>query len=394
MSPRPTLLRGCCAVLALCLALGGCGSAPPSASPLVELAAAPSAAATPTPAPTPTPTAMPTAASPAAPPIDPTIADLTGVTTDPARAHRLPLAVLLDDNRVARPQSGFNRASIVYQAPADGGETRYMLVFQENDAPQIGPVRSARYYFLDWATEVRAAIAHYGGERRSRAQLTTFDGVRFTDIDALGRGAKAYHRVASRTAPHNGYTSTTALWAMAAKLGGPSTVPLDAYRRPFVAPAATGGLPASQRIALRYQTGAVEYRFDRAADLYRRLLDGKPQVDPADKAAVTTRNVVVLFMPVRTDTKVEPGHSRPIVDAIGTGRALVFREGAVVEGTWSKADETGPDPAARRGRQRDPAGHRPDLLPGRQDRHHGRHRPLTPVAPKGPAKTRDRLAPL
>ena len=90
-------------------------------------------------------------------PADPSVADLTGVTTDPALAHRLPLAVLIDDNQVARPQSGFNTASIVYQAPADGGETRYMLVFQEGDSPQIGPVRSARIYFIDWASEVGAA---------------------------------------------------------------------------------------------------------------------------------------------------------------------------------------------------------------------------------------------
>ena len=364
MSPRPTPYRVGCVAIALSLVLSGCGSTPPSASPAVGLAAAPSVAVPsptiePTMTPSPTATAIPSASSPALPVVDPTVADLTGVTTDPARAHRLPLAVLLDDNRVARPQSGFNRASIVYQAPADGGETRYMLVFQEADAPQIGPVRSARYYFLDWATEIRAAIGHYGGERRSRAQLTAFDGLRFTDIDALGSGAKAYHRVASRTAPHNGYTSTAALWSMAAKLGGPSSAPLDLYRRPFLAPSAAADLPASQRIAFRYQTGAVEYRFDRATDGYRRLLDGKAQIDPADKAPVTTRNVVILFMPFHTDTKVEPGHSRPIVDAIGTGRALIFREGRSVEGTWSKADQMAPT------RLLDAAGNEIPLVTGR-----------------------------
>jgi hypothetical protein len=315
--------------------------------------------ATPTAAPAPTAIAIPLVPSPAASAIDPTIADLTGRTTDPARAHRLPLAVLLDDNRVARPQSGFNSASVVYQAPADGGETRYMLVFQESDAAQVGPVRSARYYFLYWATEMRAGIAHYGGERRSRAHLAAYDGARFTDIDALGSGSRAYRRIASRSAPHNGYTSTAALWTMAAKLGGPPSAPLDLHRRPFLQPTPAADVPASQRIAFRYQSGAVEYRFDRATDLYRRVLDGKPQVDPADKEAVTTRNVVVLFMPFHTDTKVEPGHSRPIIDAIGTGRALVFREGKTLEGTWSKADEMAPT------RLLDAAGNEIPLVTGR-----------------------------
>ncbi len=375
MSSRPTSLRGRCAVLALSLAVGGCASQPPSPSPVPEVAAAPSIPAA-TPSPEPTPTALPSASDVPSAALDPTIADLTGLTTDATRAHRLPLAVLIDDNRVARPQSGFNSASIVYQAPADGGETRYMLVFQETDAAQIGPVRSARYYFVDWATEIRAAIAHYGGERRSRAQLATYDGDRFTDVDALGAGSGAYHRISSRDAPHNGYTSTAALWAMAARLGGPASEPVALHRRPFIDPT-TVGLPASQRIAMRYQTGSVEYRFDPAMDGYRRSLDGKPQVDPADGRAVTTRNVVVLFMPFHTDTKVEPGHSRPIVGAIGTGRALIFREGRVVEGTWSKPRRAVADAAARCVRHGDPARHRSDVLPDRQDGNSGRRRSLT-----------------
>jgi len=73
--------------------------------------------------------------------------------TETALANRLPLAVMIDDNVVSRPQSGFNAASIVYQAPADGGEDRYMLVFQELDGSDIGPVRSGRPYFVNWAAE-------------------------------------------------------------------------------------------------------------------------------------------------------------------------------------------------------------------------------------------------
>lgn len=270
---------------------------------------------------------------------NPLIADLTGVTTAPALAHRLPLAVLIDDNLVARPQSGFNSASIVYQAPADGGETRYMLVFQEGDSAQVGPVRSARVYFLHWASEVRAAIAHYGGDVRSRLQLRKYDQLRFTDVNALGSGGKAFHRIGSRKAPHNGYTSTTALRAMAGKLGGPASEPTDLYRRTFVAPGAPVSLPASQHIRIPYRTGLIEYRFDPGTDLYRRVVDGKAQIDPADGKRVTTRNVVVMYMSYKTDTKIEPGHSRPVIGCIGTGRAMIFREGRLTEGTWSKTDE-------------------------------------------------------
>jgi len=343
MTTRRTLARGTCAALLAGLVLAACGSTQPTPSQPAAVTVAlatPSSALTPSaPAgPATTPTALPSPSSV----IDPTIADLTGVTTDPSRAHRLPLAVLLDDNRIARPQSGFNSASIVYQAPADGGETRYMLVFQEGDSPQVGPVRSARIYFIHWASESRAAIAHYGGDRQSRSYLRTFDGDRLTDLDALDGSGKAFHRVSSRKAPHNGYASTTALRDMALKHGAPVSVPVDMYRHPFVAPGTPASRAASQRISVPYRTGLIEYRFDRASDLYRRFVDGKEQVDPADHKAVTTRNVVIMFMAFHTDTKIEPGHSRPVVDSIGTGRAVIYREGHRIEGTWSKKYQIAP----------------------------------------------------
>jgi len=341
MTSRRALTQGICSWLIAAISVGACGSAPPTPSESAIAAAieTPSAA---TPSPVPAPAATATALPSPVPTLDPTIADLTGVTTDPSLAHRLPLAVLLDDNRIARPQSGFNSASIVYQAPADGGETRYVLVFGEGDTAQIGPVRSARIYFIHWASEVRAALAHYGGDLRSRRYLEAYDHLRLTDVDALAGAGKAFHRIKSRTAPHNAYTSTAALRAMALKSGGQESMPADLYRRSFVAPGDVASRPASQRIRIPYRTGLVEYRFDRAADLYRRVLDGKAQVDPADGKAVMTRNVVVLFMSFRTDTKIEPGHSRPVVGSIGIGRAMIFREGRLLEGTWSKADEVSP----------------------------------------------------
>lgn len=342
MTPR-TSARGIAIACLAVLMAAGCGSTPiPDPSPATIAAETSTPSPSPAATPSPTPTVSPSPSPTAQPPADPTIADLTGVTTDPTRAHRLPIAVLIDDNQVARPQSGFNAASIVYQAPADGGEDRYMMVFQEGDAASIGPVRSARLYFVQWASEMDGGIAHYGGDLRARTALTQYDTVRFTNIDALGAGGKAYHRVSSRSAPHNGYTSTTALRSMLAKLGGPATVSADMWRHPFVAPAATASLPSSEHITIPYRTGTIAYRFDRGLDLYRRSVDGSAQIDPGDGHAVTTRNVVVLFMSYKTDTKIEPGHSRPVVGNIGTGRALVFREGRLTEGTWSKASETAP----------------------------------------------------
>ena len=155
----------------------------PVAQPVAQPVGDADVAPTSSPAATPTPSVLP--------------ADLTGVVVPANLAHRLPIAVLIDDNRVARPQSGFNATSIVYQAPADGGETRYMLVFQEGDTPDIGPVRSGRLYFVHWAAEYRSAVAHYGGDRQTLSWIRWSGGL-ITNLDALA--GSGLHSIGSRVA--------------------------------------------------------------------------------------------------------------------------------------------------------------------------------------------------
>jgi hypothetical protein len=305
----------------------------PTPAPRLSPTPSPTLAPTPSPSPTPLPSATPT-------PLLTGIADLTGARVTDALAHRLPIAVLIDDNRIARPQSGFNGASLVYQAPADGGETRYMFVYQEGDSKQIGPVRSGRIYFVHWASEIRAAIAHYGGDRISRAYMSAHDKTQLTNVDALGSGAHAFHRIKTRSAPHNGYTFTKALRAMAMRLGGPATIGPQYFRRPFVDASPLASRAVSQRVRIPYRTGVIDYRYDRATNLYLRSVDGHGQIDPADGRRVTTTNVVVLFQSFHTDSTIEAGHARPVIGDIGKGTAWVFREGAVVKGTWRKANET------------------------------------------------------
>jgi hypothetical protein len=323
-------------VLLLAFALAGCGSTP-SPSPSADVAVAsptPATSASPTPSPSPTATAAPT------PLLEP--ADLDGVLVDPALAHRLPLAVSIDDARAARPQSGFNASAIVWQAPADGYEVRYLLVLQEGEAADVGPVRSTRTYLAQWAAEDRAALAHYGGDKAGLAWVRANRGKILTDVDGLGAGSSAYHRISTRTAPHNAFTSTDALRAVAAKLGGSPDVDPAVHLRPFRddSPAALRG--SVQHVVVPYRTVTVGYDYDPATNAYLRTLNGAPHVDPVDGRQVTARTVIVLFQTFRTDTTIEPGHARPVLGSIGQGSAIVFMEGLRIEARWSKADDHSP----------------------------------------------------
>ncbi len=342
---RPSRSRLVTRALAIGLALGtalaGCGGDPaPSTAAVVTASPSPSESPSPSRSPSPSPSPLPSAIP--VPSLQAGVADLTGLHVANAAAHRLPIAVLIDDNRIARPQSGFNGASIVYQAPADGGETRYMFVYGEQDARDIGPVRSGRIYFVNWASETRSAIAHYGGDLQARKYLSAHDKVLFTNVDALGKGSKAYHRITTHWPPHNGYTSSAALRAMAKKIGGPVDLDASFLRRTFVDPAPLTVRPAGQKIRVPYRTGIVDYTYQRSTNLYLRNVDGHAQIDPADRRRVTTTNVVILFMAFHTDSTIEPGHARPVLGSIGQGPAWVFREGRLVKGTWEKASATAP----------------------------------------------------
>jgi hypothetical protein len=247
---------------------------------------------------------------------------------------------MIDDNVAARPQAGFNAASIVYQAPADGGEDRYMLVFQERDSDVVGPVRSGRPYFVRWAAEFRSAFGHYGGDAKTLQQvIPSVDGRLIYNMDALFGAGKAYHRVSDRSAPHNAYTATKLFRSIAVSRGAPPSMSADLASWTFVADRPSAERPQKGSITIPYGRGATGYTYDRTSNTYLRSVAGRAQVDAADRKRVAARNVVVLFMRLTYDPDSEPGHRRPILDQIGTGKAIVFRDGAMIRGTWRKNDE-------------------------------------------------------
>lgn len=248
---------------------------------------------------------------------------------------------MVDDNVQARPQYGFNAASIVYQAPADGGEDRYMFVYQEQPAKRIEPVRSGRPYFVNWASEYRAAFAHYGGDAKTLKYLPTINGKVIYNVDALFGSHAAFRRDGRRPAPHDGITSTKAVRKMAAKHGAPSTIPTTVEVRAFSDDMPAAERPAKSSIHIPYNRGSTSYTYDKAANSYLRSVAGRAQFDKADGKRVTARNVVVLWMGLSVDPESEPHHHRPLLDHIGKGRALVFHDGHVIKGTWRKASASG-----------------------------------------------------
>jgi hypothetical protein len=291
--------------------------------------------ATPSPSPTPTPTATPTPAPALVP------APLTGRPVSPAVAKRHVVAVMIDDHPDARPQSGFNDASVVWQAPAEGGIPRYMLWFQDAVPPSVGPVRSARLYFLAWAAEWNAVYAHVGGSPQAMKLLRQQgQGQLIYNADEFRWGGIYFHRTKDRFAPHNVYTSGKELYTLSRRLGAKNKVMKPAWQ--FAPDKPILLRPEGGTITTVYPWNTITYRYDRKTNTYRRSVSGeKRQTDRGRKAFVAPKNVIVMtmsFAPLNDGSK----KHRLEAQFIGSGTAWVSTNGKTIKGTWKKTSMKSP----------------------------------------------------
>jgi len=318
---------------------GGTAQATASATP----SAMPSASASPSPSDSPTPEPSPSPSvdlSTASLPAGWAYSDLDGVAAPADLAHRLPLAISIGDNAVARPQSGFSSASIVYQSYEEYSEDRYLMIFQEGTATDIGGVRSARPYFVRWVAEYKALYGHFGGDSKVLNEVIPAMSGSIYNMDDLFGGSCPYHRTTTRVAPHNAYTNSAALISCLPQKGYPTTYQ-GGPTRPFVDDTPATDRPASQSITVPYHTVSVGYQFDPATDKYIRLLNGKKQIDPANNQQVFARNIIVMFQTVSNDyLETSTGIQRIDISNVGSGKAIVFKEGKAINGTWKKTSDT------------------------------------------------------
>ena len=344
---RVIALGGIVAALAVASAAllafaGSFGTTPTSASPSTSMLAVASPSATLMPSPTPTPTDSPTPAPSLTTgatgiPAGWEYSDLDGVAAPAELAHRLPLGLMIDDYKNARPQSGFSSASIVYQAMIDDSSDRYMMVFQEGTTTDVGPVRSARPYFVYWAAEYKALYGHFGGDAQALQRVIPAMAANIYNEDDLSGGSCPYHRITTRVSPYNAYTNSAALIRCAAARNYPATYQ-NLPVRTFTEDAPASARPASQSVTIPYLAETIGYQYDPATNAYLRLVNKQLQVDPANKQQVIARNIVVMFQAYSIVPSLDK--LRPNVVNVGSGKAIVFEEGRAITGTWKKTSNT------------------------------------------------------
>jgi hypothetical protein len=266
---------------------------------------------------------------------------LDGYRTARAVATRRPIGFIVDNfSPDARPESGLSDASLVFETVVEGGVTRLMPIFLERNAPQVGPIRSARPYFVDWAAGYGAALVHAGGSPRALQLLS--ETPRVANVEAL-QSETQFYRLPNRSPPHNLFTSTAGARAILRQTGSAAAGPYDwlHFRR---TPAAGGKSAVHIDFSTSYVSSplqyAVTYRYDRRTNAYRRWVGGLPDKDANTGSQIQPANVAILYtsiVPIRGDVA-----GRVNVRDTGTGRAIYLVSGHVVRGSWSKRTGVAP----------------------------------------------------
>ncbi len=258
---------------------------------------------------------------------------LTGVQVAPALAKRPVTGVMIENSTDARPQSGLQDAGAVFEAIAEGGITRFLALFQDTTPQYIGPVRSIRPYYIDFAQPFQASIAHVGGSPDALSRIRNGS---YRDLDQFFNSTY-YTRVSSRAAPHNVYTSTDNLDNLN-KAKGYTTSTFTSWVRKDDAKLTT---PTANSIdfAISSYYFNVHYDYNPATNGYSRSEGGATHlnlVSATDKTGVqlAPKVVIAVVMPFTINAD---GQHTDYADT-GSGNAYIFQDGGVTVGKWNKAD--------------------------------------------------------
>ena len=249
-----------------------------------------------------------------------------GVWVEKGQENLAPVAVVVENAVDARPLAGLEKASLVIEAPVEGGITRYLLLFAGEEAAKIGPVRSARPYFIDWAEELRALFAHVGGSPEALRTIKARNGQGIFDLDQYF-WSQYYWRTPRRPRPHNVYTSTQLLRKAQERRG--------LKQGKFSPWLFKDDNPSGEGVGLvcdfSFPQYKVEWRYNSQDNFYYRYLAGKPHLAESG-AEIKAKNVVFL----ETSIVSLDAEDRKKIKTTGSGLANIFLDCRVIQGRWQR----------------------------------------------------------
>jgi len=273
--------------------------------------------------------------------------------------HR-PLGVMIENHENARPQSGINSADITYEIVAEGGITRTLNIYYCQTPAQVGPVRSARTYFLDYISEYGDSplYAHVGGANTpgpadALGQISEYGWAGYNDLNQFSIGFptfwRDYNRLGHDTATeHTMYSTTDKLWKFAQEDRGLSAKSEDGtpWNKGFVPYKFKDNESkgSAQTIHVEHWSSNADYFidwvYDPATNTYKRKNGGEAHMDKNTNKQLEAKNIVIIFTNESNANDGYENNAHLLYDTVGSGDAVIYMDGKEIKGEWSKDSRT------------------------------------------------------
>ena len=239
-----------------------------------------------------------------------------------------PIAVMIDNHKDAWPQAGLQDAYMVYEIVVEGGETRLMALFKGVNVDKIGPVRSARHYFLDYAMENDAIYVHFGQSPQAESDIKKYD---IDDINGISEDGTTFWRVSDKAAPHNAVTSTEKLLKSAESKKYKTTSTETSVLNYVTNEVNLKDGESALKVTIPHsQLQTVEYYYDEQNKVYERYARDKEQTDWTTGNTITTKNIIITFCDNYTLTDSE-NKGRQGLKNIGTFDGYYITNGKAIK---------------------------------------------------------------
>lgn len=244
------------------------------------------------------------------------------------QGNERPFAVMIDNHKDAWPQAGLQKAYMVYEIVVEGGETRLMALFKGADVDKIGPVRSARHYFIDYAMENDAIYVHFGQSPQAASDIKKYS---INDINGISEDGSTFWRVKDKTAPHNAVTSMANLKKSAESKKFKTTSTEKSVLNYVTDEVDLGDEESAETITIPHsKLQTVKYEYDSENKVYKRYARGVAQKDWDTKDAITTKNIIITYCDNYTLTDTE-NKGRQGLKNIGTFDGYYITNGKAIK---------------------------------------------------------------
>ena len=244
------------------------------------------------------------------------------------QGNERPFAVMIDNHKDAWPQAGLQKAYMVYEIVVEGGETRLMALFKGADVDKIGPVRSARHYFIDYAMENDAIYVHFGQSPQAASDIKKYS---INDINGISEDGSTFWRVKDKTAPHNAVTSMANLKKSAESKKFKTTSTEKSVLNYVTDEVNLEDGESAETITIPHsQLQTVKYEYDSENKVYKRYARGVAQKDWDKKDAITIKNVIITYCDNYTLTDTE-NKGRQGLKNIGTFDGYYITNGKAIK---------------------------------------------------------------